>query len=58
MEGNGWSEYQKLVLFRLDAIEDELKALRNDVLTLRLKVALISAAVSAPTGALIAYFAG
>ena len=37
-EGNGWSEYQKLVLKELDRLSDEIKYLKEEQMNTRLEV--------------------
>jgi hypothetical protein len=57
---NGWDQYQKLVLFRLDtqrdkltSIDDRLKSLQSSVFILKFKVGLIGTAAGTVSAALL-----
>ena len=38
-DGNGWNEYEKLVMFRLDKIDERLEKLESSIIGLKVKAA-------------------
>ena len=54
---NGWSEYEKLVMYRLDELAEITTKLREDVMQLKIRSSLWGAAAGAITG-LMAYLGG
>jgi hypothetical protein len=51
---NGWSEYEKLVMFRLDQQEKKIDDLTNHVVSLRIRSSLWGAVSGAITGLMAA----